>query len=101
MAASQSACWIVCHDVTIGLSSNQARQRADSIAILTASLVAASRVRPSPNGTAASKGTIAISAKPATVRMRVTRPRSANENGPEISIQHGLLGEDTRNRALR
>src|SRR5437764_883142 len=47
---------------------------------------------------AASKGAIAISVKPAAVKMRVTRPRPPNEHGPGASgsaraaadVQHAL-----------
>src|SRR5690349_6797098 len=43
----------------------------------------------------ASKGAIAISVKPAAVRMRATRPRSPNENGPGASGSGGAVGGTT------
>src|SRR6266702_7311084 len=74
----------------VGLISERTRQRAALERHL--HRVGDRRVPPTPNGTEASKGAIAISVKPAAVKMRATRPRSPNENGPGASGSGGAVG---------
>src|SRR5207302_8441283 len=68
-----------------------------SHAVSTASSIAASRVPPSPDGMEASEGAIAISVKPAAVRMRATRPPVAER---ELAGRFGIGRRGRRDDAL-